>query len=58
LDKDLICPGRIGIEINLTKCSHLMIPDIIQFYHNIKLSNDWIFPDDRYTPTVLIIEWK
>lgn len=50
LDKALIRPGRIDMQINFTKCTSTMIRDIIEFFYNKEIDTEIVFPGDTYTP--------
>lgn len=54
LDKALIRPGRIDIQINFTLCTNLMIREMIEFYFETKLPKNVIFPDNKYTPAEIV----
>ena len=56
LDKALIRPGRIDIQIKFTKCSNSMIKDIINNFYGSKLDIDNLDNINEYelTPAELV----
>lgn len=56
LDKALIRPGRIDIQINFTKCSKIMFKDIIENFYEKKVEVNLLnkYKDFELTPAELI----
>lgn len=54
LDKALIRPGRIDLQINFTKCNDQIIKEIIYFFYETEIDAKITFPDDKYTPAEII----
>jgi SpoVK/Ycf46/Vps4 family AAA+-type ATPase len=56
LDKALIRPGRIDIQIEFTKCSKSMIHDIVNNFYDIELDKSIYdnIPEFKYSPAELI----
>lgn len=54
LDRALIRPGRIDLQINFTKCTGQMIKDIIEFHFETKIDDQIIFQENEHTPAEVI----
>jgi mitochondrial chaperone BCS1 len=54
LDSALLRPGRIDMKINFTKCTDIMMRNIIENFYNKKLSKDIKLIDDKYTPAEIV----
>ena len=54
LDKALIRPGRIDIQINFTKCSKNMAKDIINKFYDSNINELDKFREYEITPAELI----
>jgi hypothetical protein len=50
LDKALIRPGRIDIQIHFQKCNSNIIKEIVEFYYEETISQNISFADFKYTP--------
>lgn len=54
LDKALIRPGRIDIQVDFNKCTHNMIVEILEFFYERKIPENITFPEYKYTPAEII----
>jgi hypothetical protein len=53
LDKALIRPGRIDIIAHLKKCSNKTIKEMIEFFYDIKLSEEFIHKINNFKPFII-----
>jgi hypothetical protein len=54
LDRALLRPGRIDSKINFGNCNHAITKEIIEFFYQRIVSDDIVFPDNKYTPAEVI----
>jgi len=54
LDSALLRPGRIDMKINFTRCSGIMVKNIIEHFYGQRITDDREFEDNVYTPAEII----
>lgn len=50
LDKALVRPGRIDMKIHFKKCNQDITHEILEFYYENPIPEDWKYPQYVYTP--------
>lgn len=54
LDSALLRPGRVDMKINFTKCTDVMMRNMIEHFYNKKIPNVVEFIKDHYTPAEIV----